>query len=285
MTAKQALGRGLKALIPDTPQARAGLTEVALQHLHPNPQQPRRRFDEDALRELSDSIARHGLLQPLVVSETGRDHYVIVAGERRWRAARLAGLKTVPVVIRERLADSEQLELALVENLQRRDLTPLEEARAFDHLRSSLGLSQGEIADRVGMDRSSVANSLRLLRLEEEIQELVEAGRLSAGHGRTLLAFADRAERLDWARRAAAEGLSVRVLEQAAHAARPAEKKARPRQRASKDPNLVAAENKLSLRLGARVEIRSRKHGGQIVVDCSDQEDLMRIFDLLMGGE
>ena len=285
MTAKRALGRGLKALIPDTPQARAGLVEVPLEHLRPNPQQPRRRFDEDALRELSDSIIRHGLLQPLVVSEAGHDHYVIVAGERRWRAARLAGLRTVPVVIRERLADSEQLELALVENLQRRDLTPLEEARAFDHLRSSLGLSQGEIAGRVGMDRSTVANSLRLLKLDEEIQELVEAGQLSAGHGRTLLAFKNGAERIDWARRAVAEGLSVRELERAALAARPAEQKTRPRQRAKKDPNLVAAEKKLSLRLGARVEIRSRRRGGDIVVSCSDQEELMRIFDLLMGGE
>jgi ParB family chromosome partitioning protein len=284
MTAKQALGRGLKALIPDTPQARAGVAEVPLEHLQPNPQQPRRRFDEEALRELSDSITRHGLLQPLVVSEAGRDRYVIVAGERRWRAARLAGLKAVPVVIRERLADSDQLELALVENLQRRDLTPLEEARAFDHLRSSLGLSQGEIASRVGMDRSTVANSLRLLKLGEEIQELVESGRLSAGHGRTLLAFKDGGERLDWARRAVEQGLSVRELERAALATRPAEKKNRPRQRAKKDPNLVAAEKRLSLRLGARVEIRSRRRGGDIVVSCSDQEELMRIFDLLMGG-
>lgn len=289
MSAKQALGRGLKALIPETPRARTGLAEIPIDRLRPNPQQPRHNFDRESLEELAASIRVHGVLQPLLVSEEPPNRYQLITGERRWRAARLAGLTTVPAVIRERLEDEKQLELALVENLQRRDLTPLEEARAFDHLRSSLGLSQQDIADRVGMDRSTVANALRLLRLPAEVQEMVERGELSAGHGRTLLAFADEATRCEWARRAAATGLSVRALEQAVADERKDEKtstRTRPKhRRPARDPNLRAAEEKLSLRLGAPVEIRSRRRGGTIVIACSDQDELMRVFDLLMGGE
>ena len=286
MTAKQALGRGLKALIPETPRARAGLAEIPVKQLHPNPHQPRHRFDEQALAELAASIRRYGVLQPLLVSEDGLDRYLLIIGERRWRAARMAGLATIPAVIRERLTDSEQLEVALVENLQRRDLTPLEEARAFDHLRTSLGLSQAEIAERVAMDRSTVANSLRLLKLPTEVQELVERGDLSAGHGRTLLAFDGDGTQCEWARRAAATGLSVRELERAAAAARDgAGPKRRARARSVKDPNLSAAEGKLALRLGTPVEIQTRRRGGRIVISCSNQEELVRVFDLLMGGE
>jgi ParB family chromosome partitioning protein len=286
MTAKQALGRGLKALIPETPRARAGFAEIPVDHLYPNPHQPRHRFDERALEELAESIRRHGVLQPLLVSEDGPERYLLLTGERRWRAARLAGLRTIPAVIRERLADGEQLEVALVENLQRQDLTPLEEARAFDDLRTSLGLSQAEIAERVAMDRSTVANSLRLLKLPSEVQELVERGDLSAGHGRTLLAFDGDEEQCKWARRVVATGLSVRELERAAAAARAGagrNKKARPV--SVKDPNLLAAEGKLALRLGAPVEIQPRRRGGRIVISCSNQEELVRVFDFLMGGE
>jgi ParB family chromosome partitioning protein len=284
MSAKQALGRGLKALIPDTPRARAGLTEIAVDRLRANPRQPRQRFDEAALAELADSIRRHGVLQPILVSEDGPDRFVIVTGERRWRAARQAGLATVPAVIRERLDDDAQLELALVENLQRRDLTPLEEARAFDQLRSSLGLSQGEIAARVGMDRSTIANSLRLLKLAAELQELVEDGRLTAGHGRALLAMPEP-ERLEWAQRTVSDGLSVRELERAAQAARSATAGGRARRTPpARDPNLVAAAEKLALRLGAKVDIRSRGRRGSIVISCADQEELVRVYELLMEG-
>lgn len=289
MSAKQALGRGLKALMPETPRARAGYAEIPIDQLRPNPQQPRQFFDQESLEELAASIRLHGVLQPLLVSEDPPDRYLVITGERRWRAARLAGLATVPAVIRERLEDKLQLELALVENLQRRDLTPLEEARAFDHLRTSLGLSQQEIAARVGMDRSTVANALRLLKLPAEVQEMVERGDLSAGHGRALLAFADDAMCCDWARRASVAGLSVRALEQAAAEARDGAQPGKPGgpggRRAPCDPNLRAAEEKLTLRLGAPVEIRSRRRGGTIVIACSDQDELMRVFELLMGGE
>lgn len=289
MSAKQALGRGLKALIPEAPQARAGFAEVPIESLQPNPQQPRRRFDEEALAELAESIRQHGVLQPILVSEDQPGRYHLITGERRLRAARLAGLQAIPAVIRERLEGAEQLELALVENLQRRDLTPLEEARAFEHLRLSLGLSQQNIANRVGMDRSTIANSLRLLKLPAEVQEMVEWGELSAGHGRALLAFATEVERCEWARRAAATGLSVRGLETAAAEARSGEEHQRGKpaggRRRARDPNLLAAEEKLALRLGAPVEIRPRRRGGTIVIACNDQEELMRVFDLLMGGE
>jgi ParB family chromosome partitioning protein len=183
--------------------------------------------------------------------------------------------------------DNEQLELALVENLQRRDLTPLEESRAFDHLRSSLGLSQQEIADRVGMERSTVANALRLLKLPAEVQEMVENGALTAGHGRALLAFGDDQRCREWAERAVAAGLSVRALERAATEARTDDQPRRQgggRKQAPRDPNLRAAEEKLTLRLGAPVEIRPRRRGGTINIRCNDQDELMRVFDLLMGG-
>ncbi len=289
MTAKQALGRGLKALIPDTPRARTGMAEIPVDRLRPNPNQPRNHFDEAAIDELTASIRRHGVLQPLLVSEDGPDRYLIVTGERRWRAARRAGLRSVPAVIRERLEDAAQFELALVENLQRRDLTPLEEARAFEHLRTSLGLTQAEIADRVAMDRSTVANALRLLKLAPEVQALVEAGLLSAGHARTLLAFADDETRLRWAERAVETGLSVRDLERAAAEQREAvavdARPGKPPVRPPRDPNLVAAEERLALRIGAPVEIRTRRRGGVITIACADQDELMRVFDLLMGGE
>jgi ParB family chromosome partitioning protein len=264
------------------------MAEIPIECLHRNPEQPRHRFDEDALDELAASIRRHGVLQPLLVSEDGPQRYLVITGERRWRAAQRAGLRAVPAVIRERLDSTQQLELALVENLQRRDLTPLEEARAFEHLRTSLGLTQAEIAERVGMDRSTVANSLRLLKLPEDVQELVDNGELSAGHGRTLLAFEGDDARRGWAQRTVEHGLSVRELEQAAVAAREdgtAPGQRRPARRPpARDPNLVAAEEKLALRLGAPVEIRGRRRGGAIVISCADHDELMRVFDLLMGG-
>jgi ParB family chromosome partitioning protein len=288
MMAKQALGRGLKALIPDTLKARSGLAEIPLDQLRPNPEQPRKTFDDESLTELADSIRRHGVLQPLLVSEDGSGRYLVIAGERRWRAARLAGLKTVPAVIRERLGEHDELALALVENLQRRDLSALEEARAFEHLRSEHGLSQAEIAKQVGMDRSTVANALRLLRLSEKIQKLVESGRLSAGHGRALLALPDDESRLTWAEKTMADGLSVRDLERVAADSKnkTTVRRARKSERRAKDPNLLAAEEKLSLRLGAPVEIRPRRSGGgAVVITCAESDELMRVFDLLMGGE
>jgi len=282
---KQALGRGLKALIPETPRARSGLVQVPVDRIEPNPNQPRRHFSAEDLEELAVSIGQHGVLQPLLVSERDPGRYVLVAGERRWRAAMLSGLREVPAVIRERLEEEHLLELALVENLQRRDLTPLEEARAYEQLRSGLGLSQAEIAGRVGINRSTVANTLRLLKLPIEIQEMVEDGELSAGHARTLLSFPAGEDLMGWAQRAVAAGLSVRDLERAATEHRdttpePAAKNP-PKPR---DPNIVTAEEQLALKLGAKVEIRTRRRGGSIVISVADQAELMRIYDQLMEG-
>jgi ParB family chromosome partitioning protein len=286
--AKRALGRGLKALIPATQLARSGLAEIPVDRLRPNPEQPRRLFDEARLAELAESVRRHGVLQPLLVSDDGAGGYLVIAGERRWRAARAAGLETVPAVIRERVDARDELALALVENLQRADLSPIEEARAYEHLRSEHGLSQAEIAAAVGKDRSTVANAVRLLGLPEEVQEMIESGRLSAGHGRALLAMPDDRGRLDWARAAIADGLSVRDLERAAADREPAQGGPRPRRtgKAAPDPNLLEAEERLSLRLGAPVRIRPRRGGGgTVVIACAQADELMRVFDLLMGGE
>jgi len=281
---KQALGRGLKALIPDTPRARSGLVEIPVDRIEANPNQPRKQFKKEDLEELSLSIKQHGILQPLLVSEAQPGRYVLIAGERRWRAARLAGFATVPAVIRERLDKDDLLELALVENLQRQDLTPIEEARAYEQLRSALGLSQAQIANRVGIDRSTVANALRLLKLPDEVQAMVESGELTGGHGRTLLAFADDGDRVAWAQRVVEVGLSVRELERAASEHRerqtPTPRPAAPP--APRDPNIVTAEEKLSLRLGARVEIRTKKRGGAIVIKVADHAELMRVYDFLM---
>jgi ParB family chromosome partitioning protein len=259
--------------------------ELPLNQLEANPSQPRHHFAAEDLEELAVSIRQHGVLQPVLVSEIEPGRYRLIAGERRWRAAKRAGLVRLPAVIRERLDGDRLLELALVENLQRRDLTPLEEARAFEQLRIGLGLSQAEIAGRVGIDRSTVANALRLLKLPAEIQEMVSSGDLAAGHARALLSFADDDERLAWARRSVETGLSVRELERAAAEARPGTATPRSRRTATTDPNLKAAEEKLGLLLGARVEIRTKRRGGSIVISCPDQDELMRVFDLLMGGE
>jgi len=285
--AKKVLGRGLKALLPEMPQAQAGFALIELSRLVANPRQPRSRFETEALEALSSSIVEHGVLQPLLVSEDGPGRYLILAGERRWRAAKMAGLERIPVVIRERVNDQLELELALVENLQRRDLTALEEARAFEQLRTHQGLSQAQIAERVGIDRSTVANSLRLLKLSARIQTLVEEGQLSAGHGRALLAFDSETKMEEWADKAVTEGLSVRALERAGAAAR-TEKEPRDRRKRQvepKDPNIVSAEKRLSLKIGSKVEINKNRKGGRIVVSCSSHDELLRVFDLLIGDE
>ncbi|MEN8162728.1 MAG: ParB/RepB/Spo0J family partition protein [Acidobacteriota bacterium] len=285
--AKKVLGRGLKALLPEIPQAQAGFALIELSRLVANPRQPRSRFETEALEELSSSIVEHGVLQPLLVSEDGPGRYLILAGERRWRAAKKAGLERIPVVIREKVDGQRELELALVENLQRRDLTALEEARAFEQLRTGRGLSQAQIAERVGVDRSTVANALRLLKLPARIQLLVEEGRLSAGHGRALLAFASEDEMEVWADRVVAEGISVRVLERAAATARHTREAPVGRKGPTepKDPNIINAEKRLSLKIGTKVEINKHQKGGKIVVSCSSHDELLRVFDLLIGDE
>jgi len=269
---RSALGRGIAALIPEAPGGRAtAIPEVPVAEITPNPLQPRRNFAPDGLAELAASIARHGLLQPVVVSRTGPGAYVLIAGERRWRAAQLAGLERIPAVVREAGEDADQLGLALIENLQREDLTPIEEARAYHHLRSELGLSQEDIAGRVGKDRSTVANALRLLQLPLGVQAMVDSGQLSAGHARALAGL-DRAERQDeLAARCVAEGWSVRDLERRLHPAAP-------RKRRGGDPETTAAAERLARALGARVTIQRRRRGGEIRIAFASEDELIRLF-------
>ncbi|HEX5759550.1 MAG TPA: ParB/RepB/Spo0J family partition protein, partial [Thermoanaerobaculia bacterium] len=255
------LGRGLDALIaPEEP----AVTELPVDRLQPNRLQPRSAFDEAALDELAESIRTQGVVQPLVVTSSEDGTYTIVAGERRWRAARRAGLATVPVVVRRLGDERELLELALVENLQRSDLNAIEEAEAYRALQEGFGLSQEGVAARVGKSRAAVANAVRLLKLADEVRQMLRDGRLTAGQARPLLAL-DPAAQVAMAERAVAEGLSARQLErlagEAAGAGGAAGAQARPAP-APPEAHAAAAAEKLTRRLQTRVEIRRRGKGG-----------------------
>jgi ParB family chromosome partitioning protein len=266
------LGKGISALIPEAPPLRAGnVAELPVAEIQPNPLQPRRQFSTESLEELASSLKQNGLLQPVVVTRAPGGGYHLIAGERRWRAARLAGLARIPAVLREAVGDVDQLALALIENLQREDLTPIEEARAYHHLRTELGLSQEEIAKRVGKDRSTVANALRLLQLPLEVQGMVDTGSLSAGHARSLVGLGDSGRQATLAKRCAREGWSVRDLE---HHLQPRARRARPRV----DPETQEAVDRLSLSLGVRVEIRRSRRGGEIRLRFADEDELIRLF-------
>jgi ParB family transcriptional regulator, chromosome partitioning protein len=273
---RSALGRGLSALIPEAPALRpGGVSELAVAEIAPNPLQPRRHFAREALDELAASLRQHGVLQPVVVTRAGSGGYHLITGERRWRAAQLAGLERIPAVVREVETDTDLLALALIENLQREDLTPIEEARAFHHLRTESGLSQEEIATQVGKERSTVANALRLLQLPLAVQEMVDAGTLTAGHARALAGLGDAARQEEVAGRCVAGGWSVRELESRLRPRAP-KRAARP-----VDPDTAAAADRLSLRLGAGVAIQRRRRGGEIRIRFTSEDELIRLFKAL----
>ena len=278
---RRALGRGLSALIPDPegeerrePSAAA---EVALSELEPNPYQPRLTIDPEKLAELAASIRASGIVQPILVRRRG-ERYQIIAGERRWRAAEAAGLASVPVSVRE-VKDEQLLELALVENVQRQELSPLEEAQAFQRLQGELGLSQEEIARRVGRDRTTVANTVRLLKLPRELRELVAEGKLDAGHARALLALERAEDQLALGREAAHKALSVREVERRVALLRAPRGS---RAAARKEPNTAAAEERLRRALGTRVAIARRGKGGAIRVLFKSEAELQRLYELLL---
>jgi ParB family transcriptional regulator, chromosome partitioning protein len=256
-----------------------GLLQIDIDLIDPSPYQPRTRFREAGLDELARSIQSSGIVQPLVVRRiAGR--YQLIAGERRWRAAQRAALSRVPVVVRD-VPEEMALEMTLVENLQREDLNPIEQAHAFQRLTDEFRLTQEQVADRTGKDRATVANALRLLKLEEPIQELLEDGRVTAGHGRALLAIADTKLRLALAKKIARGGMTVRQVE------RFAARNLRPRFSASTvpaDPNTAAAIEELQRKYGTRVLIRPKMLGkpGQLVFEYYDDSDLTRIYDQLM---
>ncbi len=286
---RNALGRGLGALIrepePQPPPAvvtqavAPGPQQIDIDLIDPSPYQPRTRFSEEALEELARSIRSSGIIQPLILRPHGA-RYQLIAGERRWRAAQRAGLGRVPAVIRE-VPEELALEITLVENIQREDLNPLEQARAFDRLMNEFQLTQENVAERTGKDRATVANAVRLLKLEKPIQDLIEDGRISAGHGRALLAFADLKVRLALAQRAARGGLTVRQLERLASR----------RSRAAGSPpsvvldaNTRAALEELSRHLGTRVSLRPRTKAcpGQLILEYYDDAQLNGLYDRLM---
>lgn len=271
------LGRGLGALIEDSrlDEAEGEIRSLPLRRLEPNPLQPRREFDPEALQALADSIAEHGIIQPLTVREGENGYYQIIAGERRWRAARMAGLEEVPVLVLE-ADDKTVTELALVENLQREDLNPMEEAAGFRTLMEEYGMTQEEVARRVGRSRPAVANSLRLLSLSGELADLVRAGTLSPGHARALLSLGDEALRKQAAQRIIALQLSVRQAETLC------KNLAAPKKPAQDKPMRVDyiadCEKSLSRRLGRRVRIVSGKRKGRFELEFYGTDDLNRLL-------
>lgn len=288
MSAKRrGLGRGLDSLLTTTgaesaeplPGSRGPSAEATLplDALRPNPHQPRSDFDPDELENLAASIKQRGLMQPLVVSPDA-DGHVIIAGERRWRAARLAGLTRVPVVRRESVSEQEMLELALIENLQRTDLNPVDQAAAFAGLRDRHQLSQVEIARAVGKSRAAVANSLRLLELPRTVQAWLKDGSLTAGQVRPMLALGDADAITALADRARREGLSARQVESLV---RGAGKRSKRRQPAPKEVHTQAAEERLARRLQTKVEIQRRGNKGVIKIHFHSEDELIRLFDRL----
>jgi len=275
---KGGLGKGLDAIFAEnTTESGSGAVELKISELEPNREQPRREFDEKAMAELADSIAQHGLLQPLLVRPLFGGGYQIVAGERRWRAARMAGLSEVPAVVRE-MSDHEVMELALIENLQREDLTPLEEANGYQTLLDKYGMTQEEVAKTVGKSRPAVANALRLLHLPEAIREMVERGELSAGHARTLLSFPDEASMLEAAKKAVEQGLSVRELERMAKKAAEAQKEGEKPRPTRRIPYFDEVELSLHEHLGRKVRVAGNKTKGTLQIEFYGEEDLQRLM-------
>ncbi len=271
----------MSALIPNAPQDEPGESlEIAVSQIQPNPKQPRTDIDEDSIAELADSITKVGLLQPIIIRPYG-DGYQIIAGERRWRAAKAAGLEKVPVRMLT-ADDTSSLEIALIENLQREDLNSIEEARGYRRLLSEYQMTQAELADKVSKSRSAITNSLRLLDLPEEVQELVYAGKLTAGHARAILSVPDEALRVKFAAKLVEQGLSVREAENLARLYAAGQTERTPRPATPKSFKVVA--RKLRLVLGTNVRVKQNDKKGKIEIEFHGEEDLERIFRALTEG-
>jgi ParB family chromosome partitioning protein len=283
MEKRPALGKGLSALIPDAPEPRSSSIEADIDRLAPNAFQPRVSVDDARLQELAQSIKANGIIQPIVVRRVG-DRFQIIAGERRWRAAKLAGLLRVPISVRDVANGQEQslLEMALIENIQREDLNPIEEALAYKRLADEFRLKQEDIATAVGKDRASVANYVRLLKLPDEVRAEVASGRLSMGHARALLSLAGEADQRRMARDVIARSLSVRetesLVKKIVESSAPPSEAAKPK---APDVHTRAAEDRLKLLLGTRVRIVRHGARGRIEIDFVSEEELIRIYELL----
>lgn len=287
MSAKKGLGKGLGALLGDTalqePEEGKGATTLSIYKVEPNPLQPRKAFDEEELQALADSIATHGMIQPLTVRQLPNGYYQIIAGERRWRASRLAGLTEVPVVVIE-ADDRKAMELALIENLQRQDLNPVEEAMGYQSLLSDYHLTQEQVAQQVGKSRPAVANALRLLQLQQQVLELVENGTLSAGHARALLQLREPRLQQIAAQKITALDLSVRQAERLCKQMSK-EENSKPEVVVAPQPirvdYIAECERSLSRHLGRGVKIVNGKRKGRFELEFYGQDDLQRLLDLL----
>lgn len=286
---KRGLGKGLAALIPTAPTelAAASVREVAVDAIVPNPRQPRQTQDPDALQELADSIREHGLIQPLIVTAATPDQqatgvqYQLIAGERRWAAARLASLTTVPVIVKE-ATPQQMLELALVENIQRADLNPLEEAAAYQQLIDEFGLTQEEVAARVGKSRVSVANVVRLLRLPDEVKAALLNGQITEGHARALLAADNPETMVRLLKTVTRQGLNVRQTEELV---RRQTAESQPKVKEDPSPDTIALENRFRESLGTKVRLFRSKKGGKLVIHFYSEEELQAIYDAIVGPE
>ena len=287
MSAQRGLGKGLGALLGESalqPAPEGGALLLPLQKVEPNPDQPRRRFDEAALQELADSVRQHGIIQPLTVRKLPSGFYQIIAGERRWRAARMAGLREVPVTVIE-ADDKKAMELALIENLQRADLDPIEEAQGYQQLMQEYGMTQSAVADRVGRSRPAVANTLRLLALSAPVLDMVASGAISAGHARAILTLPDENTQLAVAQRVQNLQLSVRQTElMCKNMSKPSRKEPAP---APAVDYIAVCERDLSRSLGRGVKIRHGKRKGRLELEYYGEDDLQRLLDALdtIGGK
>lgn len=288
---KRGLGKGLDALfqsydtlesddldVKDTSEK--GIIEVSIYDIDPNPDQPRRNFDQESIQELSKSIQEHGLVQPIIVKASANNRYTIVAGERRWRAARAAGLDKIPVIIRD-FNEKEMLEIALIENLQREDLNPIEEAEGINSLIENHGLTQEQVAERLGKSRPSIANSLRLLKLPKEVKNLLEEGKISTGHARALLALKSHSQIIEMAELIVEKDLNVRETESLIK--RIKEKKAtKKKSKTSEKPSFILElENRMEEYFGTRVTIQQGKKKGVIEIEYYSNDDLERIIKMI----
>ena len=280
---KGGLGKGLDALFLDnSTEEKGGSVTVNINDIEPNRDQPRKDFDEEALRELADSIALHGVIQPLLVRPISDGGYQLVAGERRWRASRMAGLTEVPVFIRE-MSDRQVAEVALIENLQREDLNPLEEAKGYAQLMKDYSLTQEQVAKSVGKSRPAVANAMRILELPEEVLEYVRRGKLSAGHARTLLPLKDKEVLLKLAGDIVLKGISVREAERIVKALLNPKKEKSPAKKAKRDPWYDECELAIKAELGRKAEIHVAKgNRGTIEIEFFSKEDLHGLLEALV---
>jgi ParB family transcriptional regulator, chromosome partitioning protein len=292
MSKRGGLGRGLSALIPGAPEAgeaASGLMEVPVNAVAPNPKQPRTRFDDETIATLAASIREVGILQPLVVRRAGDGRYELIAGERRLRAAKAAGLASVPIVLRDS-EDADLLREALIENIHREDLNPIEQAEAFKALLGELGLKQEELADRVGVSRSHIANTIRLLALPLDVQQLLADEKITAGHARAVLSLGDKDAMTSLATRIAAEDLSVRqtedVVRRFLEVPQATEDKKRVAESitAKPDANLAEVEEILSEQLATRVSIQMGAKRGKVVIEFGSPDDLERIVSEIVGS-